>query len=314
MKRLSGFLSLLRVTLLILMMFLMTAEIFAARFRRRSFPENVNRTVSVTPSTVTKTESSSGNELISPPGKTRFCFENLYSWRNKPGTPEEKRIFASQEYVLGMDFSSMMEKFPEKERGTFFNFLEMAEKKLEGEIKEKYKDFRPEFQQQMVKLAGKAYLECAPLLEVSAEVRQLSTLKLTSSEILAVNELLCGCLDLQEYMAVEGLNRFRMRSGLRPCLIDLQLCQAARGHSSDMRRYGFFSHTSPVRGKSSFTSRAHQYGVSASAENIYMGSSSGMAANNAWINSSGHRANMLGGYFRVGVGRVGGHFTQMFGR
>ncbi|MDO4574889.1 MAG: CAP domain-containing protein [Planctomycetia bacterium] len=111
-------------------------------------------------------------------------------------------------------------------------------------------------------------------------------------------------LSKEEMAAVNGLNAFRARCGLPPCQLDLGLCKAAQRHSQNMARYGFFSHVTPWG-----ETHGHR---GARAENIYMGSSNGMAANNAWINSSGHRANMLGPYTRVGVGCFGGFFTQMF--
>lgn len=140
----------------------------------------------------------------------------------------------------------------------------------------------------------------------------LEGLRLTVKEILALNEALARFLTPQEFAAVQGLNNYRARCGLFPCLIDLSLCNAARYHSSNMQSRGFFDHVSPWG--ENFLMRAARYGTSASAENIFMGSSSGMAANNAWINSSGHRANMVGPYQRVGVGNAGGFFTQVFGR
>ncbi len=140
----------------------------------------------------------------------------------------------------------------------------------------------------------------------------LQGLRLTVKEILALNEALARFLTPQEFAAVQGLNNYRARCGLFPCLIDLSLCNAARYHSSNMQSRGFFDHVSPWG--ENFLMRAARYGTSASAENIFMGSSSGMAANNAWINSSGHRANMVGPYQRVGVGNAGGFFTQVFGR
>ena len=244
---------------------------------------------------------------ISEDGSFSDTMRNMEQARNA-GTS------AAMEYVLGMDFSPVVEALPETEKEVCLGFSEKAEKKLAEEIREHFPEVRPEIREPLAHLAKTAYLDGAAQKEVNAEILHLASLKLTNSEVMAVNEVVAGRLDPEEYKAVDGLNRFRMRSGLRPCLIDLLLTNASRGHSGDMRRMGFFSHNSPVSGKYDFLSRARQSGASASAENIYMGSSSGNAANVAWINSSGHRANMLGGHTRVGVGRAGGHFTQMFGR
>lgn len=216
--------------------------------------------------------------------------------------------------LLGLNFSELLDALPSPEREAAQSVVKEQEFIYARKIEEKYPNTRPEVTESLVKIA-KAVHESKSHAEVSAIVREmpLSTRQLKSNEILAINQELAPIIDPEEFRAVHELNQFRMRSGLLPCVIDVLLCAVSRGHSSDMRRFGFFSHTSPVSGKSNFSMRASQMGARASAENIYMGSSNGSAANSAWANSSGHRANMLGGYSRVGVGRVGGFFTQMFG-
>ncbi|MCR5164839.1 MAG: hypothetical protein K6C40_12535 [Thermoguttaceae bacterium] len=217
--------------------------------------------------------------------------------------------------LLGMDFSATIAKFPEKERKAMEQILEWSSVDYLSIMTEKYPNVRPEVTEALVKIA-EGVQNKASRQELGKIVDSIpfSPRQLTSAEVLAINQELAPAVDEEEFRAIHGLNQFRMRSGLRPLLIDLLLVLVSRGHSSDMQRFGFFSHNSPVSGKSTFSSRARLLGASASAENIYMGSYSGNAANNAWINSSGHRANMLGGYSRVGVGRIGGFFTQMFGR
>ncbi len=149
--------------------------------------------------------------------------------------------------------------------------------------------------------------------DLEKEICKLQQDKLTDMDVEALNEKMCKYIDKEEAENVRSLNRFRRAFRLFPCLIDLALCRAARGHSCDMRRYGFFSHSSVVYGKESHVSRAQLEGTDASAENIYMGSASGEGASAAWQASSGHSANMLGQYRRVGIGRDDGYHTQMFG-
>ena len=67
-------------------------------------------------------------------------------------------------------------------------------------------------------------------------------------------------------------------------------------------------------GKESSRDRAKRFGTTASTENIFVGAPDGEAANLAWFHSPGHHKNMLGEYRRVGMGRSGNHFTEMFGR
>lgn len=131
--------------------------------------------------------------------------------------------------------------------------------------------------------------------------------------VLAANARLASQIDPEEGRCVLALNLTRNLLGLPPVVIDLKLCMAARDHSQDMERLKFFAHDSPVPGKSTPWDRAKRMGTSASGENIYVGSTDGRAANEAWFHSPGHHKNMLGGHKRVGLGRSGAYFTELFG-
>jgi uncharacterized protein YkwD len=80
-------------------------------------------------------------------------------------------------------------------------------------------------------------------------------------------------------------NAHRARYGLRPLILDHRLLGSARRHAQWMSRNHTMQHTSaPV------------------AENIAMGQNSPQEALNTWMNSSGHRANILNsGYTKIGV-------------
>jgi len=131
--------------------------------------------------------------------------------------------------------------------------------------------------------------------------------------VLAMNARLADKIDPEEARAILELNLVRNLLGLPVLAIDLKLCAAARDHSTDMEKLKFFSHESPVSGKKSFTDRAKNFGTTAGGENIFAGSSSGKGAHEAWFHSPGHHRNQMGNSLRVGVGRCGTHFTQMFG-
>jgi uncharacterized protein YkwD len=182
-------------------------------------------------------------------------------------------------------------------------------------------------------LAGKAAKQLATserrLAEKVPSASELET-ELTESEELAVfmstpmkpehqevmfeNMHLAKQLDAEEAAGIQMLNLMRIRVGLQPVAIDPKLGEAARGHSKDMRTLGFFSHESPVSGKTTPWDRAKLAGTSASGENIFYGSPSHQSAIMAWWHSPGHFKNMMnGGFRRIGLGRVDGHWTQMFG-
>jgi len=130
---------------------------------------------------------------------------------------------------------------------------------------------------------------------------------------LAENRALRGSAPRQELLGTLELNRLRYLLGLQLVRIDPRLADAARDHSKDMATLGFFSHTSPVKGKERFGQRAANFGTSASAENIAAGQSTGHGAIRAWWYSPGHHKNMLGGHGRTGLGQHDRMWTQMFG-
>lgn len=127
------------------------------------------------------------------------------------------------------------------------------------------------------------------------------------------NAQLRADLDPEEYHGTLLLNKIRYVLGLPLVAIDPKLTLAARDHSQDMLRLGFFSHTSPIDGKQSPGQRAARFGTSGGAENIAAGQSTGAGAIRAWWYSPGHHKNLLGGHSRTGLGRADGLWTQMFG-
>lgn len=127
------------------------------------------------------------------------------------------------------------------------------------------------------------------------------------------NALLRGKLDREEYAGTRALNVLRYVLGLPMLRIDLKLGDAARDHSRDMVKLGFFDHTSPVPGKRTFGDRAGKFGASASSENIAAGHDTGPGAITGWWHSPGHHRNMLGNHGRTGLGRDAATWTQLFG-
>ncbi|SDE29165.1 Uncharacterized conserved protein YkwD, contains CAP (CSP/antigen 5/PR1) domain [Blastococcus fimeti] len=112
------------------------------------------------------------------------------------------------------------------------------------------------------------------------------------------------------------VNQERAAAGCRPLSADGGLAAVAAAHSADMRDRGYFDHTN-LAGQSPFD-RASAAGVSARAENIARGQSDPAAVMTAWMNSPGHRANILDcSLSRLGVGIADGGggpwWTQLFG-
>lgn len=121
-----------------------------------------------------------------------------------------------------------------------------------------------------------------------------------------------------EAQVVKLVNQERAKAGLKPLTHNWELSRVARYKSMDMRDRGYFSHTSPTYG-SPFTMMKN-FGIrsSSAGENIAQGQSTPQAVVTSWMNSPGHRANILStNYTQIGVGYAAGgsgrhYWTQMF--
>lgn len=119
-----------------------------------------------------------------------------------------------------------------------------------------------------------------------------------------------------ENQVVELVNNERTSRGLRPLTANWQLARVARYKSEDMYRNNYFSHQSPVYGSPFDMLRSFGISFTAAAENIARGQTTAQSVMNSWMNSSGHRANILNSNFtEIGVGyfNAGTPFwTQLF--
>lgn len=118
-----------------------------------------------------------------------------------------------------------------------------------------------------------------------------------------------------EQEVIRLVNEIRADNGLKPLTYDWELSRVARYKSQDMKDNRYFSHTSPVYG--SPFQMIKNFGISfrSAGENIARGYATPQAVVNGWMNSSGHRANILSSSFtKIGVGYVadGNYWTQMF--
>jgi len=118
-----------------------------------------------------------------------------------------------------------------------------------------------------------------------------------------------------EKEVVRLVNEERARNGMKALTIDSDLCRVARVKSQDMKNNNYFAHQSPTYG--SPFDMMERFGISyrSAAENIAKGQTTPKAVVNAWMNSQGHRKNILSSsYTHIGVGHVasGNYWTQMF--
>ena len=118
-----------------------------------------------------------------------------------------------------------------------------------------------------------------------------------------------------EAEVVRLVNDIRRQNGLKPLTENWELSRVARYKSQDMRDQGYFSHTSPTYGTPFQMIKAFGLSFRTAGENIAKGYATSQAVVNGWMNSSGHRANILNAsYTQIGVGYVaqGHYWTQMF--
>ena len=111
------------------------------------------------------------------------------------------------------------------------------------------------------------------------------------------------------------VNRERAANGLSALRLDDTLSRYAAVKSQDMHDNGYFSHTSPTYGSPFDMMKSFGITYNYAGENIAMGYSSTETVMTAWMNSAGHRANILSANFTtLGVGYVadGGYWTQWF--
>lgn len=118
-----------------------------------------------------------------------------------------------------------------------------------------------------------------------------------------------------ESEVIRLVNVQRTQNGLKPLTANWELSRVARYKSQDMVDNRYFSHTSPTYGTPFQMIRNFGLSFRTAGENIAYGQRTPQAVVNAWMNSSGHRANILNAsYTQIGVGYVanGHYWTQMF--
>ncbi|SHK18116.1 SafA/ExsA family spore coat assembly protein [Paramaledivibacter caminithermalis] len=121
-----------------------------------------------------------------------------------------------------------------------------------------------------------------------------------------------------EKEVVRLTNIERQKYGLTPLKHNWQLSRVARYKSEDMKNRGYFNHTSPTYGSPFKMMKDFGIRYSTAGENIAMGQRTAQDVVRGWMNSSGHRANILNrnfteigvGYAKNSSGRT--YWTQMF--
>ncbi|WP_052447264.1 CAP domain-containing protein [Clostridium polynesiense] len=120
-----------------------------------------------------------------------------------------------------------------------------------------------------------------------------------------------------ENRVLELVNAERAKAGLNPVVFNDKLRQASRYKSNEMLQYNYFSHNSPYTNSPMEVVKGFGHSYNTIGENIWMMGASNSAALrtsvtaekivSSWMNSSGHRANILNNSFtKMGIGIVSG--------
>ena len=123
----------------------------------------------------------------------------------------------------------------------------------------------------------------------------------------------------EEKALLDHTNAQRRSAGLPPLVPNEKLFQAARAHSANMARHGRLDHNLDGRDMS-WRIRAAGYALGAAGENIAWNPPDAAEAMRTWMNSAGHRGNILSReYTEIGVAiavnvRGERYWTQVFAR
>lgn len=151
----------------------------------------------------------------------------------------------------------------------------------------------------MWKIAVKHEIGLSELAKANPQIKNLALIypgqKITIPNIDSIKAL--------ENEVVRLVNIERSQKGLQPLKQNWELSRVARYKSQDMIDKGYFAHNSPTYGSPFDMIEAFGIKFSAAAENIAQGQRTPQEVMNSWMNSPGHRNNILSpSYYQIGVG------------
>ncbi|MCB0342517.1 MAG: hypothetical protein H6626_02370 [Pseudobdellovibrionaceae bacterium] len=123
----------------------------------------------------------------------------------------------------------------------------------------------------------------------------------------------CGGLSDWECEVLNLVNEQRQLNGVPALGLRSHCINEAQSHAQDMAVNGFFSHDNPITGETT-RDRMVRFGISGTwGENIAWGQRSPQQVMDAWMNSDGHKRNILNSSFKsIGVGFFDYHWVQCF--
>lgn len=129
---------------------------------------------------------------------------------------------------------------------------------------------------------------------------------------------IAGSVEAKENEVLRLVNQYRKENGLKELTLSTQLIDLAEMKAKDMADKNYFSHTSPTYGSPFQMLQSHGVNYKSAGENIAAGQRSATEVMQSWMNSSGHRANILNpSYTEIGIGYYAGgsyrtYWVQLF--
>lgn len=147
-------------------------------------------------------------------------------------------------------------------------------------------------------------------IKIDIEVAKVSTEEsFTSSQVAresAFSDAMTRVLQLTNY--------YRQQQGLHPLQFNSSLNSAAQAHSNYMAEHGDLCHRCPPGSSPAYRARQYGYRSGYVGENIAQGYRSADDVVTGWMNSSGHRENILNPNYRdMGIGFNNYYWTQVLG-
>ena len=164
----------------------------------------------------------------------------------------------------------------------------------------------------MWKLAVKYQVGTSEIIAANPQIRNANLIY--PGDVLTIPTL-DSSVRAYEQEVIRLTNVERAKYGLAPLTEDWELSRVARYKSQDMHDRRYFDHNSPTYGTPFQMMKAFGLSYRSAGENIAMGYRTAQAVVTGWMNSSGHRANILNSsYTKIGVGYVadGNYWTQQF--
>ncbi|WP_050182093.1 SafA/ExsA family spore coat assembly protein [Domibacillus robiginosus] len=164
----------------------------------------------------------------------------------------------------------------------------------------------------MWKIASKYKVGTSEIITANPSVKNPNTIY--PGQKLNIPTVSTNITNMEEEV-VRLVNIERQKAGLKPLTQNWELSRVARIKSQDMMNNHYFSHNSPTYGTPFNMMKNFGITYKSAGENIAQGQTTPAAVMKAWMNSAGHKANILNSNFtQIGVGYEpnGNYWTQQF--